>query len=34
MHVDKWIEDLRSGSCMSEADLKVLCVQVSFQPKI
>ena len=28
--IDKWIEQLKSGSCISEADLKRLCTHVSF----
>lgn len=27
--IDKWIEQLKGGSCISEADLKRLCTHVS-----
>ena len=27
--LDKWIEQLRAGNCISELDLKKLCINVS-----
>ena len=29
MNIDKWIEQLKSGNCISEPDLKKLCIHVS-----
>ena len=26
--LDKWIEELKKGNCISEPDLKKLCIQV------
>lgn len=28
MHLDKWIEQLKSGMCISEMDLKRLCYHI------
>ncbi len=27
--LDKWIEELKKGNCISEPDLKKLCIQVN-----
>ena len=32
--IDKWIEQLKGGSCISEADLKKLCTQVMSSVKL
>ena len=32
--IDKWIEQLKGGSCISEADLKRLCTHVSLSDNL